>query len=170
MRGQVLTPELRQRLTDDEGRRLNIVLRRMPEEPDSPTRRIDGRHCHGEVPASWAVRIGIRAGDFVCMQLSRQEGYLIDFKAAILCFEFRSILMRWRIPGELVAEPWDLEPATPSLMVSPHPHPPILHLPEWEHYPMEVPYRVSAGILAGRSGHLLIERRNCIQDLVFIMS
>lgn len=80
----------------------------------------------------------------------------MDFKAAILCIERSSSLIWWGLPGEVVAMPWEVDFERPSFMVSSLPHPPILHLPSAERYPMDVPYRVSAGMLAGRSGTLRV--------------
>lgn len=170
MRGRILTPHLRQRLTPDERRKLRRALQVMPEEDPSPSCWIAGCVCHGERSHPWAVGLGMRLGDFVCRQLSCQEGFRVDFKAAILCIESSRTLIWWGSPGEVVAMPWDLDVAGSPFMVSSRPHPPILELPGSERYPMDVPYRVSAGILAGRSGYLRVSGRKTIRDEVLVMS
>lgn len=170
MRGRVLTLHLRQRLTPDERRRLQRALQVMPEEPEPPTQRIGGRVCHGEIAHPWTVRLAIRLGDFVCQQLSEQEGFRVDFKAAILDSGRNSTLIWWGLPEEVVVVPWEMDCAGPSFLISARPHPPIFRLPREERYPMEVPYRVSAGVLAGRSGSLRVWGLNRIQDRVLMMS
>lgn len=170
MGGRPLDPYTRERLTLRERRRLRRVLRLRPDESEPLARQIDGRTYRGTVTPPWAVGLAIHLGGFVCRQLSHQEGFRVDFKTAILRIEQRSTLIWWGLPGEVFAAPWEADWEGSSFLPSSRPHPPILALPCTERYPMDVAYRVSAGILAGRSGTLFLWGRDKIRDDVLVMS
>jgi hypothetical protein len=173
MRFRVLTPRLRESLSPDELHRLEQTLQYSSEEEETPALLLNGLRCHGEVPSLWAVRLGIRLGDFVCGMLSAQEGQRIDFKAAILSFRGRQTFIWWKLPGELFAVRYftSYREAGISLgLLRSRAHPPMLALPEIEIYPMDVSYSVSAGLLRGRAGNLVVSRNLPIQDQVFLMS
>lgn len=172
MSWRVLTSELREQLTPTGRSRLRQALESRPTTGDeeTPIHVIDRRTCRGEIPERWVVRLTIRLGDFVCHQLSRQEGFRVAFKSAIVASDRGKTILWWGLPGEVIAMPWRESWPIHGYSISSRAHPPFLELPDIEQYPMEVPYAISAGFLTGRLGILLVQRSGRIDDEVLMMS